>query len=126
MKQTEKKPRKYTPKKLIVDDHKGRDSIDEYIRQKERASDVLKKFIDLTLVSMTLRMSVLNMAILDHLSDRWKISRTSIATDLLTDAINTVFYKLYSDKSDKELEILEENLIHNFMMYRRKDEENKK
>jgi len=88
-------------------------TFEEYIKEKEVFGKLVAS-LDETSVPITIRLDAAEVAILDHLVERWKENRSRVACELLEIMIWRSFNELYKDVDEKKRDEMAGYLISEF------------
>jgi hypothetical protein len=88
-------------------------AIGDFIEDKERMADMID--IDISNVSLTVRINVAQIVVLDDLAKRWRTTRSNLAGDMLERMIFLVFKKYHAGKTEEEFSQLWRDLISDYM-----------
>lgn len=88
-------------------------AITDFIEENERMVAMMEH--DISNVSLTVRINVANIAVLDDLAKRWRTTRSNIAADMLERMVFLVFKKLHEKKTEEEFSQLWKSLVTDYM-----------
>ncbi|PKN39062.1 MAG: hypothetical protein CVU62_02370 [Deltaproteobacteria bacterium HGW-Deltaproteobacteria-2] len=89
------------------------ENITNFINRKEETLDLIDAYEDLS-VPVMMRIDKFKVAILDHLAERWRTTRSGLACEILEEMISAIFQKLYKEKTDEELRQLYHEIVDDF------------
>lgn len=93
--------------------------IKDFIRDREmRLHDI--ETHDESTIPITIRMESITVALLDHLVEKWKDTRSAIASELLEKVIQELFREVYREKTNDEIFEMHKKLYFDFVEKRKK------
>jgi hypothetical protein len=96
----------------------GKETIEEFVSGREALMEFAEIETEMN-IPITMRLSMMRVAELDHLVKRWKTTRAALACDLLEEIIPLVLQRVYQEKTPEEFNQLEIELCREFIKKRR-------
>jgi hypothetical protein len=88
-------------------------AIADFIEDNERMAAMMDH--DISNVSLTVRINVAQVVVLDDLAKKWRRTRSNIAADMLERMVFLVFKKLHEEKTEEEFSQLWNGLVTDYM-----------